>query len=206
MLNFKGLLRMSLKTGDQNFSGRAAWATAMPDRMRVELLNMLGQPMTSLAGDGQHLTLISHTDQRFYRMRQTRTALENLVHIPIGVQELNQLLAGRPPLPDFEAVQLSSRQKANGTLLDLKNRWHSTLAQLHLDDSNQLSALKVFKPDGNLLYQIRWLQWQVVSGSSVPRRLQLDAPDGQHLEILIERFWANVDLPPDVFKLSDPKA
>jgi outer membrane biogenesis lipoprotein LolB len=200
---FKGLLRMRLKTDQQSFSGRAAWVTALPDRLRVQLLNMLGQPLTSLAGDGEQLTLRSYTDQSFYRLRQTRTALEKLVQIPIGIRDLNQLLAGRPPLPEFETVQVSSDMPEEGILILLKSRWRNTLAQLYLDDSKRLRMMRAFAPDRTLRYQVRWLEWQDISGIQVPRRLELEAPGGKHLEIIIERFWPHAELSPGIFQISE---
>jgi outer membrane biogenesis lipoprotein LolB len=202
---FKGMLRLRLQTGNQRFSGRAAWATAMPDRFRIELLNMLGQPLTSLAGDGSSLTMMSYTDQSFYRLRQTRTALDKLVQIPIGIRDLNQLLAGRPPLPEFEAVQVSDGKPEEGATIIFKSRWHHTLAQLCLDDSGQMRMMKAFAPDGTLRYRVHWLEWQVISGVNVPRQMQLEAPEGKHLKIIIERFWPNVQLEPGIFQIADPK-
>ena len=188
-------MRIQLQNGSQTITARAAWAMAVPGRLRVELLNMLGQPMTSLASDGQFITIISHHDQSHYRFIQSRSALKRLIHLPIGIEELQALLAGRPPLPPYCAAQI------DGQAIVLKNRWRTILAKLFLDETDQVQMLKVYDDDGALRYQVRWLQWQVVGPYTVPRRLQVDGGQGQRLNLTMDRFWADVQLSPKTFSL-----
>jgi outer membrane biogenesis lipoprotein LolB len=93
----KGLMRIEIISGGRITSGRAAWAAEHPDRLRLEWLSALGQPLMSMAGDGKTITLYSSADQTYRRFAQSRTALERLIRIPIGIEDLIDVLAGRPP-------------------------------------------------------------------------------------------------------------
>ena len=47
LMQFKGLLNLGLKTTEKKVFGRAAWVAAVPNRLRVEWLSMMGQPLLS---------------------------------------------------------------------------------------------------------------------------------------------------------------
>ena len=104
--SFKGLLKVAIKTETNSVSGRVALAAVVPDHIRLEWLSPLGQPLSSLAGNGETVTVLSHQDKKHHRFEQTPTALKPLINVPIGVEDLLELLSGRPVLPDFSAAQI----------------------------------------------------------------------------------------------------
>lgn len=201
---FKGLAQTRMETSQKKLSGRVAMAAVLPNKLRVEWLSIIGQPLISLAGDGRTITIISHRDQSIYRRRQSSTALEPLIQIPIGIEDLQNLIAGRPLLPDFISAQLVEKRN-NADVIALKNRWHSTLARLQIDRSlQQIQRMRAYDTDGGLHYQIDWLQWQTVKGYTVPRKVMISAATGDRLTFTLDRFWPDVDLPPSTFELSLP--
>jgi len=200
---FKGIMRLRIESNRQDFSGRAAWAADAPSQLRVELLNMLGQPITSMAANGSELKIISRPDSKTYRLQQTRTSLEPLIEIPFGVDDLISLLAGRIPLPDHAAV-LMSREGSAEESIELVNRWHATVARLYLDNSGKPRQLKVYNDQGDQAYRIDWIQWQTVDALILPRELELHGIDKQSAWMLIDRFWPQDQLPPSTFELPSP--
>ncbi|MEJ2041127.1 MAG: hypothetical protein P8X55_19695 [Desulfosarcinaceae bacterium] len=116
---FKGLLNLKVEEKGRTLAGRAAWAAVIPNRLRVEWLNMMGQPIASLAGDGRTLTYRIHGDDTIHRLRQSRDVLDKIIHIPIGVDDMVTLLAGRPLLPSYAVAREIPSEgdgRADGTL------------------------------------------------------------------------------------------
>lgn len=203
LAQFKGLANIQMISDMQSQSGRIAFAAVRPDKMRVELLNMMGTPLTSLSGDGETITILSHGDQRYYRLRQTPTALESLIQIPIGIEDLQTLLAGRLPIPDHASVySKSTDEDGQYKWILFKNRWHGIVARLAVDrKTERIVTLEVIDDEGELQYQIRWLQWQVVGAYHIPSKLIIESASQQKLNMNMDRFWPNAVVAPSTFVL-----
>ncbi len=202
---YKGLAGISLQTNGRSQSGRIAFAAVRPDKMRVELLNMLGTPLTSLSGDGDMVTIVSHDNHKQYHFRQTRTALASLIDIPIGIEDLQDLLAGRVPVPPHVSAQLlPGPADSSDAMLALKNRWNSVVARLQIDPTtHDIKALRALDSNGELKYQILWLQWKEVGSYRVPSKLVIESLSGQKLILTMDRYWPNAKVPPSTFVLED---
>lgn len=92
----KGLVRTKLETPQ----GREAFSQVLlierPDRLRVEVLGLLGQPVLKLVSDGRELT-IALPGERYYRGAASAENLERFTHLPLEPQQLVELLLGDVP-------------------------------------------------------------------------------------------------------------
>ena len=199
----KGLLNVKLEAKGAAITGRAAWAASVPNRLRIEWLNMVGQPVASLAGDGRTLTIRTNKDKTVHRLRQSRTALDQVIHIPIGVEDLVAVLAGRPLLPDFVSAQ-EMPAKGDERIIVLKNRWHMAVARFWLDGAGQLIKQEIYEADGTLRYRLVWLAWNKDGAFVVPKKVMVEAGSGQILTLSMERFWPNTRFSPEMFIIQDP--
>jgi outer membrane biogenesis lipoprotein LolB len=197
----KGLMRIEIISGGQVTSGRAAWAAEHPDRLRLEWLSALGQPLMSMAGDGQTITLYSSADQTYRRFAQSRTALERLIRMPIGIEDLIDLLAGRPPLPEYAAARFAP---GPGIGVVLESRWRIRLAELQSDASRRLHSMTSYDPQGGVQYRIDWFRWDTFQGYAIPREVRLTSGTGDQLTLLIDRFYTDTELPPETFVIAPP--
>jgi outer membrane biogenesis lipoprotein LolB len=202
---YKGLAGISLQMNGRSQSGRIAFAAVQPDKMRVELLNMLGTPLTSLSGDGDTVTIVTHGNHKRYHFRQTRTALASVIDIPIGIEDLQSLLAGRVPVPPHVSAQLlPGPADTSDAMLVLKDRWNNVVARLQIDrTTHDIKALQILDNNGALKYQIQWLQWKVVDSFRVPSKLVVESPASQKLILTMDRYWPNAKVPPSTFVLED---
>jgi outer membrane biogenesis lipoprotein LolB len=196
---FKGVLYAQVETQGRPVSGRVAWAAITPNRLRLEWLNPLGQPLTSVAGDGKTLVIVSHVEKKRYILHQTPTVLEDLIHIPMGVEDLVTLLVGRPLVPDFFSAQQMGNSIWDG--IRLQNRWRRTLAELHTDSEGRLVRENMFDSEGILLYHIHWLNWQTIDQYTFPQRFQIIMVSGESIDIRIDRLVPDGNLGPSTFEL-----
>jgi outer membrane biogenesis lipoprotein LolB len=201
LAQFKGLMQLSLQANNRTLSGRAAWAAKSPDHLRVEWLSMMGQPVASLAGDGQTITFRSYADSKIHRLKQSPTALDQLINIPIGVEDLITLLSGRPLIPAYTAAREKPDQGAGMGGILLQNRWHAVLTFVRLDSSGELQAQEVYDKDGALRYGIQWLAWQDYGQYRLPKKVQVETASGERLDLTTERYWTDVQLPSSAFAL-----
>lgn len=197
--SFKGLLKVGLKTETSAISGRVALAAVVPHRIRMEWLSPLGQPLSSLAGNGETVTVLSYQDKKHHRYEQTPTALKPLINVPMGVEDLLELLSGRPVLPDFSAAQM--RENPGAATIILINRWHRTVADLELDTDGQLIAQRIYDANEVVRYSIFWKRWQSRGAYIIPSQIEMASSAGESVDIVVDRFWPDIDLAPSTFEL-----
>jgi len=198
----KGLMHIQIQARGDRMGGRVAWAAVLPDRLRLEWLNPLGQPLVSLAGDGRAITLYSFADKQFHHFPQTPRALERLTRIPIGIEDLIVILAGRPPLPDHVAARTVSPNRCG---VALESRWHLPVAELQSDNCDRLDAMVIYDRNGDLQYHIQWLQWQKVAAHTLPREIRLTSGAGDSVALTMERVWIDAPMPPETFVVAPPQ-
>jgi outer membrane biogenesis lipoprotein LolB len=201
---YKALANVSVDTNGNTLSGRVAMAAVMPDRLRLEWLSAVGQPLTRLAGDGKQISIAVPGEIGIRRMPQTSASLRPLIQIPIGIEELQSLTTGRPKLPEFAAAQIVS-QDDQRVVIALKDRWHRLLAKIDVDPNRgRLMRMENLDWNEEPLYVIYWKKWKLAGQYEIPKRVELTTPSGQRLELSMARVWPNVDVPPSLFQLTSP--
>lgn len=180
-----------------------AMAAELPGRMRVEVLSTVGQPLTSLVADGTTLHIRPHGKKRIYHLHQSATVMEHLIHIPMGVEQLQGALIGRPEL-DGETYAQLVKQTGSRVTVALKNRWRDLQALLIFDtDNGSIQSIERFGEQGESLYRVNWIQWRQEGQYQVPRKLLVETDAGEQVTVNIRRFWPDVALSPGTFVLKD---
>jgi len=196
----KGFLRIRLHSPQGVISGRAALAAIFPDRVRVEWLTFLGQPLMKFAADGQTITVDLHGEDRYHRIEQTPTALSKLIHIPMGVDELLRILKGNPPLPKYAAAQISGAD-TQGSRIALISRWHLLTAELKTTADGTIQEMTAFRNDGTILFQVHWKGWRQQQGYTFPGDIEIVSGTGEKVSLLIDRIYPGAPVPPELFRL-----
>ena len=82
LTQFKALGHIRMESEEGTQSGRVAMASVVPGKLRADWLNMMGQPLASVAGDGETISIWSPTDSKVHRLPQSSNSLAKLIHIP----------------------------------------------------------------------------------------------------------------------------
>jgi len=197
---FKGLMHIRLFSAQGNLSGRAALAAIYPDRIRVEWLTFLGQPLMRFAADGKHVVIELHDENQLYRVKQSPTALQKLIHIPIGVEDLLQILKGAPPLPEYAAAHMRPAD-AQETKVALIGRWHVLKGELKTSADRTIEEMTAFQNDGGISYRVRWKNWRRQQGYDLPSDIEITAGTGDILSMVIDRVYPQAPVLPELFQL-----
>lgn len=204
LTRFKSIARLKITADGQNTSARIALAAELPDKIRVALLNPLGQPVTSLSGNGKYISIFLHSENKKYAMRQSAAALDRLIHIPIEVEALLEIISGRAPVPKDNVVQIE-RSDGQVDILLVKRRWQGVVAKLMVDRSTtRIVSMEAFNSNGNLKYSVQWSLWRIYGTYHIPHQVILKT-HARQVTLSIDRFWPNAQLPPSFFTLDFSK-
>ncbi len=224
---FKGVGNIKFRRNKKkDVAGRIAWIASVPDRIRIVLSSVSGQPMVSVASDGQWLYLNSHSSGDFYRKPATASSMKRLLTVPVKTADMVDILAGRVPIPSYVSVVLTDNRSTvyntdghrvstrngsegssqNGYVLVLKKKWGDILEKIYLDEKKKnVQKVEMFNPSGTLAYRVEFDRMQVIEGYRVPSRLRVSNNDGSDFHLDVDRYWVDAVAPPSVFVLTPPE-
>jgi outer membrane lipoprotein-sorting protein len=224
---FKGVGNIKFRRNKKkDVAGRIAWIASAPDRIRIVLSSISGQPMVSVASDGQWLYLNSHSSGDFYRKPATASSMRRLLTVPVKTEDMVDILAGRVPIHSYASVVLTDNRSyvyntdghrvsttnksegssQNGYVLVLKERWGDILEKIYLDGKKQnVQKVEMFNPSGTLAYRVEFDRMQVINGYRIPSRLRVSNNDGSDFHLDVDRYWVDAVAPPSVFVLTPPE-
>ncbi|MEA1945847.1 MAG: hypothetical protein U9N83_00935 [Thermodesulfobacteriota bacterium] len=228
---FKGVGRITFWENEKkDLTTRVAWVGSVPDRLRIALRSVTGQPVVSFASDGQWLYLVNHTRGKFYKQRSRNSTMKRFFSIPVKSDDIVNILAGRVSVINFDSAvviknsppggrpnvtsnrhtALSSQEKPcaheDGYILVLKRGWGNICQKIYLDaNRKQVRKVENFYFDGDLKYRTEFKKMQDIEGYRVPSRLVLSTHDGFGFQLDIDRYWTGVSVSPSLFVLPPPK-
>jgi len=204
--SFKGTGRLRIKEANGTQQARFMWAGFQNEKLRLEIMGTIGQPIFSFASDGERIYLISHTEDRFYSKRESDANLEKLITLPIAVSACLDLMAGRIPL-ETHLVPMAVQDKKEGEqILVLKSTDRKKGGQqIFIDTSSgNVRRVEAYDRDETLVYRAEFVRMQHVDGFEVPRELLLSNDKNASLQLVVDRFWPNAPVAGDLFKLAKP--
>jgi outer membrane biogenesis lipoprotein LolB len=228
---FKSVGRITFWENEKkNLTTRIALVGSAPDRLRIVLQSVSGQPVASFASDGQWLYLFSHAQGKFYKKRATNSILKSFFSIPIKSDDIFDILAGRIPVNQHDSAVIikdttyrhlhtysSQRHEGRprlgetdaieaGYVLVLKKGWGNVCEKIYLDAGKKdVHKVEVFDLTGALAYRAEFNRMQNVNGYKVPSSLVFSNDDGSGFQVDVDRYWADVSVSPSIFVLTPPK-
>jgi outer membrane biogenesis lipoprotein LolB len=204
--SFKGTGRLRIKDANGIQQVRLMWAGLKNEKLRLEIMGTIGQPIFSFACDGDRIYLISHTENRFYSKRESNANLEKLIALPITVSACLDLMAGRIPLETHLLPMAVQEKKESQQILVLESTDRKKGGQQIFIDasSGNVRRVEAYDRDEILVYRAEFVRMQHVSGFEVPRELRLSNDNNASLQLVVDRFWPNAPVAEDLFKLAKP--
>jgi len=224
---FKGVGNIKFRRNKKkDVAGRIAWIASAPDRIRIVLSSVSGQPMISVASDGQWLYLISHSSGDFYKKPATASSMKRLFTIPVKTEDMVDILAGRVPIHSYDSAVLTDNRSQvysteghtvstrnggegsdqNGYVLVLKKKWGDILEKIYLDEKKKnVHKVEMFDATGTLAYRVEFDGMRAINGYRVPSRLLVSNSDGSGFHLDVDRYWPDASVSPSVFVLTPPE-
>jgi hypothetical protein len=201
----KGIGRLTVRQADRlQVDERLAWIGAPPDKLSVVLF-AAGFPALRLAGDGEYL-YYQDSQQAGSPVRRLRAGdpdLKRLLSISIQASEIIALLSGRLPVREHTRARLLPVASGRGRALQLL-KGREVRQYIFLDDSTSEARQTQVFDGAKLQYQADFVEMQRVGPYKVPLRLLISSPDGASVQLVVERYWADVPVSPEMFVLAPP--
>jgi hypothetical protein len=201
---FKGIGNLKINRDNQVETGRIAWMAAGNDKIRIELLTPYGQPWATFSSDGQHIYILSYTDQSFYKRSLSGSGFKEIISISVQPEEIISLLSGRPPEVKYSFISILDSGTAPGPVLVVQERWWTGHQIIYLNETaDYFRSVEVYDGSGELKYKADFFH-RIENGYRVPSRLEISNGQGTGVQLEVNRHWVEVDIFPSVFILTPP--
>jgi len=187
----------------------AAILVQRPNRLRLEVLNLLGQPMQILACDGQRLVWYDIPQHQALVGEATGLNIYRLVGIQLETAALVGILLGgsAPPTRYATAVLRYSAQESEYLLEVCQEEDEECGYRLWLEPGSlRPLRLEAAGRSGRSSWQAAWSGYVLAAGYLVPRVVELWRMDGRsRLRASYERLEVNPKLRPENFRVDLPE-
>lgn len=176
-------------------------AIERPDKLRVDALSFFGQPLASLASDGQRFAYLDIENNRYYRGVPSAANVGRFLPLKIAPADIVALFLGDlPPISDRAVPELALVPE--GYTLSLRDpESGETIIATISPQSAQPLAVRALSASGDPLWLARFDDFQE---RGPPREIQIEDPSGAGVELTYQEIELNVDLPPETFTLAPP--
>lgn len=204
---FKGKGKITYwQNNKKNIITGAAWIGLNPDRLRVVLRGVSGQPLVSFASDGKWSYLFLHSQGRFYKKQSSDSDLKRFISIPIGSADMVSMLSGRIPIHKHSSAAVLKDESGNEYVLILKKWWGDVLEKIYVDGLRKdVLKIETFVGNGVLGYRAELYDMRNINGYRIPSRLVFSAGDGPVFQLDIDEYWVDISASPSVFQLTPPE-
>lgn len=178
-------------------SYRLAWAAAVPDRIRLIVL-FSGKPLETVAADGEHLYLKSHTGAHVpITRRRKNPSLEPFIGLPLTTNQITLYLSGKVPIPDYKKIQLDKMESGTGSVLSFYENEETVVQQVFLDENNKVLSYEITE-NAKTRYRVNIEKSGSEDNLIFPTTISVVQGERSCL-ITVEKTTPNPELPPETF-------
>ncbi len=113
-------------------------------------------------------------------------------------------MCGRIPIREHRSARLQPLASGNGYVLLLNRIW-GVHQKIYLDEQkSEVRQTEVYDAAGNLVFQANFLEMQLVDGYKVPSRLVVTGETRAMVQLVVEKYWADIPVTPSMFVLESP--
>ena len=206
LTSFKGIGKIKIWKQGGLRSTRVVWAGYQTEKLRLEILGAGGRPFSSVVYDGSRFSLSLHSESRFYQRHTRRADLNRLISLPVSVQDVLSILAGRVPLLKNATLTLENVPPGKQVVLLLKKGWlKKQTGKIYLrEDMKTVWKYELFQGKDTLLYRVEFLSRKPYGDYQLPDTLLFSNDLQTRIRIDVDNIWPDAKLSPSVFVLKAP--
>lgn len=201
---FKGLGTLKICNKDVCQTARVAWICSVPEKIRIEVIGPAGRPAATIASDGKTIYTLSHSDQGFYKKRTRNPNLKKIISIPLKLTDIILLLAGRVPVIKYRKASIGQDLSA-GYVLSLENRKSKTGEKIYFGvNKKRVRRVEFFDKKGTIVYRAEFKYFHSIEAYEIPFAILITDDDEVFIDLIIDRYWADVSVDESVYQLAPP--
>lgn len=190
--------RVSLEGAHGSSFARHLLILERPDRLRLEILGLVGQRVAVLASDGEHYDLYRAETGKVEQGRVHPGLLAEVAGVPLAPTDLIALLLGVPPREVHEPV--SAQRGADGRLALAFDLPEGGRQHLLLDGEGRLAAVRLEGEGAGALVDAGYAEPDPTSG--FPHRVTLEfSSAGVRADVQFRRVELEPSLGDGLFRL-----
>lgn len=178
-------------------------AAERPDRLRVDALSFFGQPVASLATNGQRFAYHDLEGGRFTEGVPSARNLARFLGIEVAPADVVALLLGDLPFVPAEASPAMALS-LEGYTLTLADPAGETLTATIAPDGARPIAVRIARPGGVLAWEARFEDHEDVGGEQLPRTIRVEDGAGAGVELTWKERTLNAPISADTFSIPRP--
>lgn len=200
---FKGTARVTLTEKNLSQRFRIAWAALLPDKIRLTILKS-GLPLETILADGSQVLFVSHTGEHSpHRIKDPNPSLKRVISMPVRIQEIIALLAGRIPMEPFDRAVMSNHGPSAETTLVLTRKWRGTVGTVRVDQKDQIHGFQRLNSNRDPVYSTERRNLKRYGIHTIPMKTVINDPSGRTLTLEITSFYPDVPVKESVFSLTE---
>ena len=199
---FKGIGKITFINKNSFQTARVAWICSGNKKLRIEILGTGGRPVISAACNGKQIYFFSHLKQHLYKKKISDKLINKFTEIPLEFTDIIPLLTGRIPVRKHSFPLLHEKKELKEDILILKTTSGKLVEKIFLDKKNgNVHKIKIFNSKGKLAYKA---EFEKIENNSLAKQIKITGDDAE-VNLIINRFWIDIDLSPSLFILEAPK-
>jgi len=200
--SLRSMGRLTLSTPEGVRKTRVWVLVARPDRLRAEVLSLLGAAYVFTSRDGAMAAYIRRP-ATVYRGAASAANLDRYLNMPLPVTRVVNLLLGTPPLPPAEAGPSAS---TDGNRAELAWKSDGETEIIGFSGEGNPTRYEIRDAAGRLLLRADFLKYRKVGNLRFPSVVRLDSPPSREtIEIRWQEPELNPTLADSLFTLRTPE-
>jgi hypothetical protein len=182
-------------------SFKIAWLFLRPDKLRIEILMVSGQPAARIATDGKYfyMDLGAFYKHKFSQKKKKNPNLYKLLKIDIYVNDLIKLLSGVIPYGSYDYANLVEDKITREKKIFLKKCRGCVSEKISFNFGSAYKKEQYKKE--KFVYGAVFLEKVDVDGFILPSRLLISGKKKVEILLDVRRCWVNVNVLPSKFVL-----
>lgn len=198
---FRAEAHIEYRSPQQHFHASQLIAVRAPASIRIDVMNPFGISYT-VATDGQRLAAFDRRKKVYYEGWAGADNIHQYTGVPLSASDLATLIRGLPP--SFGAGRGGTIARTEGGWLWRRGLPRGGTIELWLDFANW-DPVRLRVVDGVHDMDATFSDYQDVTGTRVPKHMEVAFADGGKLQLSYDKMSRKVDLAEDAFRIQKPE-
>lgn len=175
--DLKGIAIASITNAEKNYNFKEIIIVQRPSSLRMETLGFFGQPLFFLTSKDNQLSILSLTENKFYRGKFTSDNLSLVLPLYLKPADLFSILLGVVPLIDYIDTDIGLIQDENLYIVRFMQKGGTASQILWIEPFN-FSILKseTYDSSGNPALTVKFDNYKIINGFMFPMSTSISLP------------------------------
>ena len=167
--DLKGIANVTITNADKNYHLKEVIIVQKPSSLRMETLGFFGQPLFFLTAKDNHLSILSLSENKFYKGEFTPKNLSIIFPLYLKSKDLFSILLGSTPLIDHVDMDIGIVPEENLYLVRFSQRGGITRQFIWIEPLNfSIMKSEIYDSLGNLVLKIEFDNYKTINGLLFP--------------------------------------